>query len=159
MKEIEKGLFCRPVRDGDDPILFRLFVERTNLVLPPAISDAGKELLLKQQFLGFNRQIKETYPIREEYIIISRDETIGEWRLHRGDNEIRLISITLTDLWRGKGIGSTVIRHIQQESKKAAKPLTLSVACDNTRAISLYQKLGLRIRHEGFPYLEMVWEP
>ena len=159
IEKIEGELFYRPVQDGDDPILFRFFVEGMALQLPPTMSDAGKELLLNQQFLGFKRQMDANYRGKEEYIIINNNEAIGEWRLHRGDNELRLISITLTNSSRGHGIGSAVIHHIQQEAKKVAKPLALSVACDNMRAVSLYRNLGFTVRHEGFPYLEMIWIP
>ena len=157
MKEIEKELFYRPVKYGDDPILFRLFVEGRGLILPPALNKSQKELILMQQFAAFERQMSILYPEREKYLILRDGSIIGEWQTNRSEAELHLVSITLFPTWRGHGTGSALIRHLQQEAGSLSLPLTLSVACDNTPAISLYHKLGFKILEEKSPYIKMSW--
>ncbi len=55
---------------------------------------------------------------------------------------------------RGGGIGSEVLRFVEEEYAGKAARIRLEVMPDNHRAIELYKKLGF----EELPYLQMVKE-
>jgi ribosomal protein S18 acetylase RimI-like enzyme len=68
-----------------------------------------------------------------------------------GGLAVLLEDIYISEICRGKGLGSTFMRFIEQEYP-AAKRFRLEVAKDNTKAIGLYCKLGYKM----LDYVQMV---
>lgn len=64
------------------------------------------------------------------------------------DDRLYLALIELLPAYQGHGIGSALIRDIQQRAKQTQRPLTLHVLKTNPRAIQLYQRLGFAIIQE-----------
>lgn len=65
--------------------------------------------------------------------------------LHRGTKHSRLYSLAIAPRARGKGIGNTLLQHIEAEAVNNGRLyMRLEVASDNETAINLYQKSGYR---------------
>ncbi len=80
----------------------------------------------------------------------------------REPEELRLVDISLLPAHRGSGVGTELLRALQQEATTAGKPLRLSVARDNP-ARRLYARLGFTpvagSEVGAEPYLALEWRP
>lgn len=69
---------------------------------------------------------------------------IGLMRKEERENCIFLYDLYLMPAFQGKGIGSSLIKQIQDESRLKRKPLVLEVLKANHRAIAFYKRNGFK---------------
>jgi ribosomal protein S18 acetylase RimI-like enzyme len=62
--------------------------------------------------------------------------------------ELWLDEIQMASKWRGKGIGSAIIRGLIDQARADRKPIRLHVLRENARAQRLYRQLGFFITGE-----------
>lgn len=67
--------------------------------------------------------------------------------------------IELLPVYQGYGVGTAVIRDIQQRASKQHLPITLHVLKANKPARRLYERLGFRITEEREERYVMTWLP
>ena len=78
-----------------------------------------------------------------EYLRILCDGKLaGYIRVSEGENEVELDDLYILPEYRGRGIGSEVLRSC---IRRADKPIFFYVFKKNTRAIALYERLGFVI--------------
>ena len=111
----------------------------------------------RRQFNAQSAYYAENYP-GASFQIIERDGwPIGRLYVDRWEKEIRIVDITLLPEARGTGIGTKLLRDLQEEARSAGKSLTIHVERFN-RALGLYQRLGfVQIEDKGV-YLLMEWK-
>ena len=79
-----------------------------------------------------------------EYTCIFRDnQKVGYYHFHSIDGKMELDDIYIFPPYQNQGIGSKVIQKCIAES---SSPIFLYVFVRNTRAVSLYKKLGFRVK-------------
>jgi ribosomal protein S18 acetylase RimI-like enzyme len=76
----------------------------------------------------------------------------------RWDREIRIMDIALLPEHRGSGIGSKLLRELQDEARAAGKTLSIHVERFNP-ALRLYERLGFQQVEDKGVYLLMSWGP
>jgi ribosomal protein S18 acetylase RimI-like enzyme len=76
---------------------------------------------------------------------------IGRLYVARWADEIRIVDIALLPEFRGRGIGSTLIKQVLAEGKAAGKPVSIHVEQFNP-ARSLYRRLGFEVVEERGAY-------
>jgi len=72
----------------------------------------------------------------------------------RGD-EWWIDEIQVASEWRGKGIGSAILRDLIDRAREDRKPLRLRVLRENARAQKLYRQLGFLVAGETANHLLM----
>lgn len=93
------------------------------------------------------------------HIIQSQNQDIGLLVVDEEAGSIRLAEIELMPTWQGRGIGSSIVRWLIEESAAAGKPLTLRVLHVNERAQTLYERLGFRPFKEIETHVYLRWSP
>jgi ribosomal protein S18 acetylase RimI-like enzyme len=74
--------------------------------------------------------------------VIQVDEAdAGYLAVWRSEHEIHVASIALSEPWRGKGLGTSLMRDLIDEASGRAVPVRLSVLSNNP-AHELYERLG-----------------
>ena len=117
-----------------------------------------------QQFILVQCSAQRTYyerlfPNAVHEIILVDEEPAGRTWIDRQQDEIRLLDITLLPEFRSQGIGTRLLRCLQDEARDANLPLRHMVERDNPRAMQLYERLGFRrISEHGMHFL-MEWNP
>jgi len=91
-------------------------------------------------------------------IIMSDHREIGLLKVHRTPSEIHLIQIQVLQDYQNKGIGSSLLATLQQESLLSGRPVTLMVFKSN-RACRLYRRLGFITCHEDEHRFHLRWDP
>jgi len=148
----------RPIRPEDDSFLARVYASSRAEEL--AVTGWPEELkadFCRRQFDAQSAYYAANYP-GASFQIIERDGwPIGRLYVARWEKEIRIVDITLLPESRGTGIGTKLLRDLQDEARSAGKSLTIHVERFN-RALALYQRLRFREIEDKGVYLLMEWK-
>ena len=89
--------------------------------------------------------------------IIRYDGTdVGVLSVEERDESLFLAMIAILPQYQHRGIGTTLIRRLQQEARERGVPLTLRVLTSN-RARELYERLGFLLTGETETHYQMRW--
>lgn len=134
----------RPVVDSDRETLYRCYAStRTEELSVVDWTEAQKEQFLRMQFHAQSVHYEKYYPNATFQVILVDDEPAGRLYVDRWAQEIRIVDITLLPQFRGRGVGSALLRGLIEESTTAGKPLSIHVEKQNP-AMALYIRLGFR---------------
>ena len=86
----------------------------------------------------------------------SISEPIGRLYVDRRTEEIRIIDIALLPEYRGKGVGSKLIRALLDEAEQERMPVRIHVERFNP-ALRLYRRLGFKVVEDEGVYYLMEW--
>lgn len=145
----------RPESPQDDAFLRRLISETVTQELGAAAwPQPMRDHLVGLQEKVRRQTIRSTYPDAESQIIVVDGVEAGWVVVASLPGEMRLVEIMVLAEYRGKGVGSAVIREIMAVADHGGKKVRLGVNAMNPGAIRLYERLGFRriggdeIQHE-----------
>ncbi|HKP62286.1 MAG TPA: GNAT family N-acetyltransferase [Polyangiales bacterium] len=152
-------LSLRPALSSDIDLLLRVYASTREheLSLVPW-SEADKHAFVRWQFEAQHLHYHRFYAGADYSIILDHGRPAGRLYVHRRDDEVRVIDITLLPEYRGSGIGSTLLLLLKQEAHAVGKPLTIHVEHDNP-ALRLYSRLGFQRVSDDGVYLLMACYP
>lgn len=117
-----------------------------------------KQAFLEQQFTAQHAHYQRYYGEGDFSLVLVEGEPAGRLYVARWRREIRLVDIALLPPYRGRGIGSALLRRLLDEGASSGLPVSIHVERFNP-ALRLYQRLGFLPAGEHGPYLLMRWEP
>ena len=144
----------RPVDEADGELLLAIYSStRVEELAQVAWDDAQKQSFLRMQFDAQRKFYESNYPGAEFQIILIDGEPAGRLYVHCREQEIRIMDIALLPQFRGRGIGSNILKEILAEGARTARPVTIHVESFNP-AQGLYERLGFtRIGSTGVYHL------
>jgi ribosomal protein S18 acetylase RimI-like enzyme len=145
----------RPIEPDDQELLFRIYAStRVEEMAQVNWSDQEKEAFLRMQFNAQTQHYGKAYSGDVSFqLILIGEQPVGRLYLHRTDEEIRIVDISLLPESRGQGIGSAILKELLAEAAAAGKPVRIHVERNNP-ALKLYERLGFyRIGDTGIYYL------
>jgi len=99
------------------PFLYRLFASTRLDVQMVDWSAAEKEQFLRMQFDAQHSHYQKYFATAQFSIILSGNgESIGRLYLHQGEDEFRIVDISLMPKHRRRGIGSAIISDIMDRA-------------------------------------------
>lgn len=104
-------------------------------------SELQKSSFIIMQSMAQLAEYRTKFPDAVYQVIVYNKKEAGRLYTWENDNEIRLIDITLLPKFRGKGIGSTLLKELIKKSNRVQKKISLHVEAANT-ALHLYTRLG-----------------
>ena len=113
-------------------------------------ADAFLRMQHNARALGYAAQ----HPEATDSIILMDDEPVGRMLVDHLPNEIWLVDIALQRKWRGRGVGSQLIRQLIEAGRDKGKPVRLHVSTINP-AKRLYERLGFTTVGEDGGYFLM----
>jgi ribosomal protein S18 acetylase RimI-like enzyme len=148
----------RPITPEDDAFLARVYASsRAEELAVTGWGEEQKADFCRRQFDAQSAYYASNYP-GASFQIIERDGwPVGRLYVDRWEKEIRIVDITLLPEFRGSGIGTKLLRELQDEARAAGKSLTIHVERFN-RALTLYQRLGFQQIQDKGVYLLMEWK-
>lgn len=155
---MDESLSLRPIAGEDDSFLSRVYAStRTEELAVTGWSDEQKTAFCRMQFDAQTADYRKNNPGASFQVIEREGRSIGRLYVARSETEIRIVDISMLPEFRGTGIGTQLLRDLQDEARAAGKSLTIHVERFN-RALQLYQRLGFQIVEEQEVYLLMQWE-
>lgn len=147
----------RPETPDDRDLLITLYVDsrwQELAALPWDVTQ--KTAFLSQQCRAQEAHYRQAYPTAVREIIEVEGTAAGRVCWQAASDENRVIDLRLLATYRGRGIGSALLRALQARSQQQAVPLHLSVACDNP-ARQLYERLGFVVSADDGLYCQMEY--
>jgi ribosomal protein S18 acetylase RimI-like enzyme len=148
----------RPVQDADRAFLAGLYAStRAEEMQHVPWTAEQKAQFLTMQFDAQTHHYGQEYDSSGFFIIEQDGKPIGRLYRELQGEDIHLIDISLVPEVRGGGLGTTLLREIQEEA--AANGFTVSIYVEHYNpAKRLYHRLGFREIGENGVYHLMRWE-
>jgi GNAT superfamily N-acetyltransferase len=157
--EGDETLALRPIEVADLPFLERLYAStREEELAVVEWTPEAKEAFLRQQFEAQHRWYQEQYAGATFDVVLVGGAPAGRLYLARWEREHRIVDVSLLPEHRGRGTGERLLSRVLEEAEAAGKPVTIHVERMN-RALSLYARLGFRLREDKGVYLLLEWRP
>ena len=113
---------------------------------------------LEMQYEAHQRLHENDYQNATDEIVLLDGKPAGHLSIERREDEIRCLDFALLPENRYAGIGTLLIRRLQNEAKHLNKPLRLQVIRFN-RAVMLLERLGFVRTSETGTHFQMEWVP
>jgi ribosomal protein S18 acetylase RimI-like enzyme len=151
------SISLRPITLEDESFLASLYAStRAEELAQTNWSDEQKAMFCRMQFAAQTADYQKNYPDASFQIIERDGVAAGRLLVMRSDEKIHVIDIALMPEHRGAGIGTKLLRELQEEAKAAGKALTVYVERFNP-ARRLYDRLGFKQVEEKGVYLLLEW--
>lgn len=98
------------------------------------------------------------YAQAADEVILYSGERAGRLLIDSRESEIRCVDLALLPEFRNRGLGTLLVRKLQQQAAAANKPLRLQVI-RYSRALSLFERLGFVRTSETGSHYQMEWKP
>jgi ribosomal protein S18 acetylase RimI-like enzyme len=149
----------RPVAEADRPFLVELYGSTREEELDQiSWAPGAREAFVEQQFSAQDAHYRANYPGATLDVIEVDGEPAGRLYVHRGASDIRIMDIALVPRFRGRGIGTALLRTLMEEADSSGRKLSIHVEVNNP-ARSLYDRLGLRAAGDEGVYVLMERPP
>jgi ribosomal protein S18 acetylase RimI-like enzyme len=152
-------LRLRPVADADRAFLVELYGStREEELAHVAWDDGVKRAFVEHQFAAQDAHYRANYPGASLDVIEVDGVAAGRLYVHRGPSDIRIMDIALAPAFRGRGIGTSLLRGLIDEADASRRKLSIHVEMNNP-ARSLYDRLGFEPAGEHGVYVLMERQP
>lgn len=149
----------RPALPDDDPFLADVYAStREDELSLTGWPEEQKRAFCRMQFEAQRSDYRKRFPGMADQVILADGEPAGRMIVYEDNREIRLLDIALLPAFRNRGIGSKLIRGLQDRARAAGKPLRHAVLQAN-RAVAFYRRHGFFIQEEKPLYYFMEWRP
>jgi ribosomal protein S18 acetylase RimI-like enzyme len=149
----------RPTAPADTPVLIEIYgsTREAELALTNW-DDAQKRAFVEMQFRAQDTHYRANYANAAYDLILVDGGPAGRLYVARWPHETRIMDIALLAPFRGRGIGSHLLRALQAEAQAAGTLLSIHVERFNP-ALALYVRLGFRLIEDKGVYLYLGWTP
>ena len=153
------GVRLRAVEDADRAFLVSLYASTRIEELDQVSWQPGaREAFVSQQFAAQDAHYRANYPGATLDVIEVDGSPAGRLYVHRGPSDIRIMDIALAPSFRGRGIGTSLLRGLMDEADASGRKLSIHVEVNNP-ARSLYDRLGFEPAGEHGVYVLMERPP
>ncbi|MBS7780098.1 GNAT family N-acetyltransferase [Acidovorax sp. CCYZU-2555] len=145
----------RCVTPQDSDFLCELYAStRWEELAPTAWTDDSKRGFLAQQWAAQRQYYDQHYTRADHLIMVHRQGgRIGRLFIDAGA-EIRLVDISLSPAWRGRGLGTLLLQALCRQADQLQRPVVAHVETFNP-ARRLYERLGFVIEDDNQIYLRL----
>lgn len=154
-----ESISFRKVASGDDKLLLNIYQSSRG----DDLRGLGWAEDRISEFLGMQYEAQQKFYASEynravDEIILREDKPAGRLIVERREHEIRFIDVALLPEHRNQGIGTFLIRQLQEEARRERKPLRLQIIRFN-RAVNLLERSGFVRTSETGTHFQMEWKP
>lgn len=149
----------RVIHDHDREFLFRLFASTREWEFQVTIwPEDEKQAFLKHQFEAQDASYKMLNLGAIHRIVQLDGVDIGRLIVDRQDDQMRIIDLSLLTEYRGRGIGTDILRSLLNEAHGGKVPVRLHVE-KQSPALNLYLRHGFRKIGDTGHHYAMEWNP
>jgi ribosomal protein S18 acetylase RimI-like enzyme len=150
-------LRMRIAQAEDESFLFNLFAESQDHLAALRSNEIVWRRLVELQYQGRQISYEARTPEAENLLLLDpQGSPLGRILVDRRPHRWRIVDLALMPAWRGRGIGTQVLREYQRQAATAGASLELQVTPLNP-ARRLYERMGFRAVSEDAQAVEMVW--
>jgi ribosomal protein S18 acetylase RimI-like enzyme len=101
--------------------------------------------IIRMQLAAQEQGYRRKYPESTHMIVENGGKRAGRFWVNRGENEIRIIDISLLPEFRRNGIGTCLYQSLIAEAETARKKLLCSVSRFNGVSLHFHERLGFTV--------------
>ena len=147
----------RAAQTADEGLLRAVYAStRAEELAVTAWSEEQKSEFCRRQFAAQDAHYRKHYPTAQLSVIQQNGAPVGRLYVDRWEKEIRIMDIALLPEHRRRGIGTRLLRALQDEARAASKVLSIHVERFNP-ALRLYERLGFKRTSVDGVYYLMKW--
>lgn len=151
------AIALRPIGADDHPFLLEVYASTREQELAGVPWDAGqKTAFLRMQFDAQHRYYQEHYADASFDVVLVDGVPAGRLYVARWPRDVRIVDIALLPAFRGLGVGTRLLRGLQEEAAASDRTLSIHVERMNP-ALSLYERLEFGVAEDKGVYLFMEW--
>jgi GNAT superfamily N-acetyltransferase len=153
-------LAVRPALPQDEIFLYELYaaVRGPEFDLAP-IPVQQKQDLIRMQFHASMSSYAYQYPNSCYHIVLLDSKPVGRLWFAPGEAEFVLVDIALHPSRQSKGLGTVLVKRLQQEAQQARLPIRSCVFRFNPGSLRFHQRNGFTIVREDEVNYYMEWRP
>jgi GNAT superfamily N-acetyltransferase len=156
---MDEYISFRPIEKKDMEFLYQVYASTREEELAQVDWDAEKkEAFLRMQFSAQHQHYQKYHADAQYSIILVNDALAGRLYLDRCKDGIRIIDLALLPIYRGRGLGTSILKNLQSEALKKGLPVRIHVEQFNP-AMRFYSKLGFKKIRDAGVYNLMEWVP
>jgi GNAT superfamily N-acetyltransferase len=127
------------------------------------LRELGWEESRVREFLSFQHEAQQQfyqtdYQDAVDEIVMVQGQPAGRLIVDRREHEIRCVDLAISPAHRSAGLGTFLIRKLQNEARQLKRPLRLQVI-RFSRAVNLFERLGFVRTSETGTHFQMEWRP
>lgn len=119
---------------------------------------AEQDEFVRMQHRAQQQSYSTRYPNAYDQIILCEGKKAGRMLTARSSTEVVVIDLVLLPAFRNRGVGTALLRELQQSLRAERLPLCLHVMV-NSPARRLYARLGFSEDGFSIPFIRMCWRP
>jgi N-acetylglutamate synthase-like GNAT family acetyltransferase len=155
-------LQVRPISANDRAFLLDTYASTRaeELERVPDWTDLMKREFVTGQFNAQHDYYQKNYVGGNFWVIEDKGNNIGRLYLHENyqDKGMRIIDITISPLYRNRGIGESILKDLMSRAAQLGRPLSIHVETFNP-AKNLYTRLGFKtVSETNGVYHLMEWK-
>jgi ribosomal protein S18 acetylase RimI-like enzyme len=132
----------RPADEADEALLREIYAStREDELALVEWPDEERRAFLAQQFDAQSTHYRTHYADARFDVVEMDGDPAGRLYVARWDDEIRVVDISLLPRFRGRGIGTELLRELLEEGARTGRRVTIHVEKHNP-ALRLYSRLG-----------------
>lgn len=133
----------RPVADGDEEFLREVFASsRAEELAALGWTDEQQAGFVDFQFRAQTSDYLRRFPGSEHSVVLVDGKPAGRMWVASQEGELRLLDLTMAPGSRGQGVGTLLLRRLQERAVREDVPLRHTVLVGNDAALRLYRRLG-----------------
>jgi ribosomal protein S18 acetylase RimI-like enzyme len=155
----EGSITLRPATDADMEFLLALYATTREEELKQVDwTPEQKAAFVHHQFWAQHTHWQANYSDTSWDLILRDGEPVGRLYVARWKDEIRVVDIAVVPEYRGRGLGTRLLRELLEEGDRERKKVSIHVEIFNP-ARALYERLGFAQAGDRGVYLLMERAP
>ena len=130
---------------SDDAFLYDVFVTTWQDEVAALPNQNLAQHVLRIQHIAQERRFASGFPGHERFVVLEDGESAGRLYVDQSGSDVVLLDLTLLPGFRGRGLGSRVVRDLLAEAAREHRKVTLRVPRRQRRATDFYTRLGFRL--------------
>jgi GNAT superfamily N-acetyltransferase len=153
-------LAVRPALPQDEIFLYELYVAIRGPMFDRApIAAAQKEHLLRMQFQAQTSSYTYQFPNSCYHVVLLDSKPVGRLWVAPAEGGLVLVDIGIHPDVQSKGLGTVLVKRVQEEAQKAKLPIRSTVDRFNPGSLKFHQRLGFQVVREDLLQYYMEWRP
>jgi GNAT superfamily N-acetyltransferase len=121
------------------------------------LDETGRTSLLRMQFRSMTETYRHAFPNARFDIVELDGAPIGHLVTDVQADCVYYVDIALLPERQGGGIATTLMNAVLEEPRQLGLPARVKVLSTNTASLRLCQRLGMTLRADIPPYVELEW--